>query len=50
LALLDELRDSGVDALVNNSAVGSKSVEKYEPGPAHRRAEAFFRISGWSPW
>jgi hypothetical protein len=48
-ALLDELRESGVDVLVNNSAVDSKAVGKYEPGPA-RRGEVFYRISGWSPW
>ncbi|MDT3397227.1 SDR family NAD(P)-dependent oxidoreductase [Streptomyces sp. B1866] len=37
-----------VDVLVNNAAVGSKTVERYEPDPA-RRDEAFFRINSVGP-
>lgn len=38
-----------VDVLVNNCAVGSKTVDKYVSGPAHRRDEAFFRINSIGP-
>ncbi|MDT0307147.1 SDR family oxidoreductase [Streptomyces sp. DSM 44917] len=38
-----------VDVLVNNAAVGSKTVERYAPGPEHTRAAAFFRINAVGP-
>jgi NAD(P)-dependent dehydrogenase (short-subunit alcohol dehydrogenase family) len=38
-----------VDVLVNNSAVGSKTVEKYVSGPAHLRDQAFFQINSLGP-
>lgn len=38
-----------VDVLVNNAAVGSKTVERYELGPAHERAAAMLRINALGP-
>jgi NAD(P)-dependent dehydrogenase (short-subunit alcohol dehydrogenase family) len=38
-----------VDILVNNSAVGSKTVERYVEGPDHVREEAFLRINSVGP-
>jgi NAD(P)-dependent dehydrogenase (short-subunit alcohol dehydrogenase family) len=38
-----------VDVLVNNAAAGSATVERYESGPAHRRAEALLRINAVGP-
>jgi NAD(P)-dependent dehydrogenase (short-subunit alcohol dehydrogenase family) len=38
-----------VDVLVNNAAAGSATVERYEPGPAHRQAEALLRINSLGP-
>jgi NAD(P)-dependent dehydrogenase (short-subunit alcohol dehydrogenase family) len=38
-----------VDVLVNNSAVGTKTIEKYVPGAAHVRDEAFFQINSVGP-
>ena len=38
-----------VDVLVNNSAVGSKTVEKYVDGPRHERDAAFFQINSVGP-
>lgn len=38
-----------VDVLVNNAAVGSKTVEDYEPGEAHERAAAMLRINSVGP-
>ena len=38
-----------VDVLVNNAAVGSKTVEQHAPGPAHTKAAAFFRINAVGP-
>jgi NAD(P)-dependent dehydrogenase (short-subunit alcohol dehydrogenase family) len=38
-----------IDVLVNNAAVGSKTVEDQEPGPAHRRAAAILRINSVGP-
>jgi NAD(P)-dependent dehydrogenase (short-subunit alcohol dehydrogenase family) len=38
-----------VDVLVNNSAVGSKTVEKYVSGPPHVRDEMFFQINSVGP-
>lgn len=38
-----------VDVLVNNAAVGSATVERYVPGPAHERAAAFLRINSVGP-
>lgn len=38
-----------VDVLVNNAAVGSKSIEKYHSGPAHERAAAMLRINSLGP-
>jgi NAD(P)-dependent dehydrogenase (short-subunit alcohol dehydrogenase family) len=38
-----------VDVLVNNAAVGSKTVEQYEPGPAHQRAAALHQINSVGP-
>jgi NAD(P)-dependent dehydrogenase (short-subunit alcohol dehydrogenase family) len=38
-----------VDVLVNNSAVGTKTIEKYVQGPAHARDEAFFQINSIGP-
>jgi len=38
-----------VDVLINNAAVGSKTVEVYERGPAHRRAAALHQINSVGP-
>ncbi|MEU3316452.1 SDR family oxidoreductase [Streptomyces sp. NPDC006662] len=38
-----------VDVLVNNAAVGSKTVEHYAEGPGHARASAFFQINAVGP-
>lgn len=38
-----------VDVLINNAAVGSKTVEDYEPGPAHERAAAMLHINSVGP-
>ncbi|MGP4111047.1 SDR family NAD(P)-dependent oxidoreductase [Streptomyces sp. 4N509B] len=38
-----------VDVLVNNAAVGSKTVEWHAPGPPHRHASAFFQINAVGP-
>jgi NAD(P)-dependent dehydrogenase (short-subunit alcohol dehydrogenase family) len=38
-----------IDILVNNSAVGSKTVERYVEGPDHARDEAFLRINSVGP-
>ncbi|MGB6162237.1 MAG: SDR family NAD(P)-dependent oxidoreductase [Pseudonocardiaceae bacterium] len=38
-----------VDVLVNNAAVGSATVQRYVPGPAHERAAAFLRINSVGP-
>lgn len=38
-----------VDILVNNAAVGSKSIEKYHSGPAPERAAAMLRINSLGP-
>ncbi|MFJ5774850.1 SDR family NAD(P)-dependent oxidoreductase, partial [Streptomyces sp. NPDC093094] len=38
-----------VDVLVNNAAVGSKTVENYVPGPVHLRDAAFLQINAVGP-
>jgi NAD(P)-dependent dehydrogenase (short-subunit alcohol dehydrogenase family) len=38
-----------IDILVNNSGVGSKTVERYVDGPEHVRDEAFLRINSVGP-
>ncbi|HEY2764324.1 MAG TPA: SDR family oxidoreductase [Pseudonocardiaceae bacterium] len=38
-----------VDVLVNNAAVGSKSIEQYVPGPDRRREAAFLWINSVGP-
>src|SRR5215470_6596134 len=38
-----------VDVLVNNAAVGSRTVERYVPGPAARQASAFLQINSVGP-
>lgn len=38
-----------VDVLVNNAAVGSKTVEYYAPGAAHRHDEAFLQVNSVGP-
>ncbi|PRX98538.1 NAD(P)-dependent dehydrogenase (short-subunit alcohol dehydrogenase family) [Allonocardiopsis opalescens] len=38
-----------VDVLVNNAAVGSKTVERHVPGPAEERDAAFMRINTVGP-
>jgi NAD(P)-dependent dehydrogenase (short-subunit alcohol dehydrogenase family) len=38
-----------VDVLVNNAAVGTKTVERYAPGAAHRHDEAFFQVNCVGP-
>ncbi|MFI9150933.1 SDR family NAD(P)-dependent oxidoreductase [Streptomyces sp. NPDC053367] len=38
-----------VDVLVNNAAVGSKTVESYVPGPDHVRDAAFLQINAVGP-
>jgi NAD(P)-dependent dehydrogenase (short-subunit alcohol dehydrogenase family) len=38
-----------VDVLVNNSAVGSKTIENYVSGPPHEQDEAFLRINSLGP-
>ncbi|MDI1465900.1 SDR family NAD(P)-dependent oxidoreductase [Catellatospora sp. KI3] len=38
-----------VDVLINNAAVGSKTVEDYEPGAAHERSAAMLRINSVGP-
>ncbi|MEV7543379.1 SDR family NAD(P)-dependent oxidoreductase [Streptomyces sp. NPDC089915] len=46
--LLDRL-PGPVDVLVNNAAVGSKTVEHYSEGPGHAKASAFFQINAVGP-
>ncbi|RCG31130.1 SDR family NAD(P)-dependent oxidoreductase [Sphaerisporangium album] len=46
--LLDAL-PGPVDVLVNNAAVGSKTVEDYVPGADHERVAAFLRINSVGP-
>ncbi|MEV7612030.1 SDR family oxidoreductase [Streptomyces sp. NPDC089799] len=46
--LLDRL-PGPVDILVNNAAVGSKTVEHYADGPRHDLASAFFQINAVGP-
>lgn len=38
-----------VDVLVNNAAVGSKSIDKYYSGPGHERAQEMLRINSLGP-
>lgn len=38
-----------VDVLVNNAAVGSKTVESYVPGAEHERVAAFLQINSVGP-
>lgn len=38
-----------VDVLVNNAAVGSKTVQRYAPGPSHRQDAAFMQINCVGP-
>jgi NAD(P)-dependent dehydrogenase (short-subunit alcohol dehydrogenase family) len=38
-----------VDVLINNAAVGSATVERYHPGPAHERAAAMLHINSIGP-
>ncbi|KIF01840.1 oxidoreductase [Streptomyces sp. RSD-27] len=38
-----------VDVLVNNAAVGSKTIEHYTEGPGHAKASAFFQINAVGP-
>ncbi|MFJ5305302.1 SDR family NAD(P)-dependent oxidoreductase [Streptomyces sp. NPDC088350] len=38
-----------VDVLVNNAAVGSKTVERYVPGPGHAQDAAFLQINAVGP-
>ncbi|WOX11059.1 SDR family NAD(P)-dependent oxidoreductase [Streptomyces sp. N50] len=38
-----------VDVLVNNAAVGSKTVEHYVPGPGHTQDAAFLQINAVGP-
>jgi NAD(P)-dependent dehydrogenase (short-subunit alcohol dehydrogenase family) len=46
--LLANLPDT-VDVLVNNAAVGSKTVERYAPGDEHGHDEAFFQVNSVGP-
>ncbi|WP_354638641.1 SDR family NAD(P)-dependent oxidoreductase [Kitasatospora camelliae] len=46
--LLEEL-PGPVDVLVNNAAVGSKTVETYAPGPDHLQDAAMLRINAVGP-
>jgi NAD(P)-dependent dehydrogenase (short-subunit alcohol dehydrogenase family) len=47
-ALLSRL-PGPVDVLVNNCAVGSKTVQKYAPGGRHSHDEMFFRVNSVGP-
>ncbi|WP_207945365.1 SDR family NAD(P)-dependent oxidoreductase [Actinomadura sp. 7K534] len=38
-----------VDVLVNNAAVGTKTVERYAPDAVHRHDEAFLRVNSVGP-
>ena len=38
-----------VDVLVNNSALGSKTVEQYVPGPPYQRDAAFLQVNSVGP-
>jgi NAD(P)-dependent dehydrogenase (short-subunit alcohol dehydrogenase family) len=38
-----------VDVLINNAAVGSKTVEHYVPGPGHAQDAAFLQINAVGP-
>jgi NAD(P)-dependent dehydrogenase (short-subunit alcohol dehydrogenase family) len=38
-----------VDVLINNAAVGSKTVEQYVPGPGHAQDAAFLQINAVGP-
>ncbi|MEU8435868.1 SDR family oxidoreductase [Streptomyces sp. NPDC029216] len=46
--LLDRL-PGPVDVLVNNAAVGSKTIEQHTDGPEHGKASAFFQINAVGP-
>jgi NAD(P)-dependent dehydrogenase (short-subunit alcohol dehydrogenase family) len=46
--LFDQLRGP-VDVLVNNAAVGSRTVQRYVAGSAARQAEAFLQINSVGP-
>ncbi|WP_405880935.1 SDR family oxidoreductase [Streptomyces sp. NBC_01136] len=46
--LMEEL-PGPVDVLVNNAAVGSKTVDRYVPGPDHARDAAFLQINTVGP-
>lgn len=46
--LLDRL-PGPVDVLVNNAAVGSKTIEQHTDGPRHTKASAFFQINAVGP-
>src|SRR5262245_33121730 len=46
--LLEQL-PGPVDVLVNNAAVGSKTIEHYVDGPAHERDAAFLQINSVGP-
>jgi NAD(P)-dependent dehydrogenase (short-subunit alcohol dehydrogenase family) len=48
LALLEQLPEP-VDVLVNNAAVGSKTVERYAPADARAQDLAMFRINSVGP-
>jgi NAD(P)-dependent dehydrogenase (short-subunit alcohol dehydrogenase family) len=47
-SLLEQL-PGPVDVLVNNAAVGSKTVERYVPGAAREREAAFLQINSVGP-
>ncbi len=38
-----------VDVLINNAAVGTKTVERYAPGGYHQQDEAFFQVNNVGP-
>lgn len=38
-----------VDVLINNAAVGSKTIERQLPGPAHQLAADFLRVNSVGP-
>jgi NAD(P)-dependent dehydrogenase (short-subunit alcohol dehydrogenase family) len=47
-ALLEEIPEP-VDVLINNAAVGSKTVEQYAPGDEHAQDMAMFRVNSVGP-